>query len=205
VISPEALRPTIEALMKMDAAHDWHHILRVWRNAQAIAATEPGVDHEVLDPAVLLHDIGPKQPGQGNALVSADDLAPLLAPFAVSAAKLPILAQVINEHSFSRGWEASSLEAAILQDADRLDAIGAIGIARAFAVGGARQRPLYDPVDQTNSIQHFYDKLLHLQAGMNTTEGRRLAERRHALMEQFLSEFFAEWGQDQETGNVGVK
>lgn len=194
-LTPEALRPLVEPLMRTDAAHDWHHIVRVWQNALAIAATEPRTDHEILNPAALLHDLGEKLPGQSNALVTEEIIAPLLAPFEVSPPKLPIIVQAINEHSFSRGWPPSSLEAAIVQDADRLDALGAIGIARTFAVGGARQRPLYDPSDLTNSIQHFYNKLLTLKDRMNTAEGRRLAERRHAFMEQFLVEFYSEWGE----------
>lgn len=191
-LTPEALRPVIELLMTTDPAHDWHHVVRVWRLAQAIANTEPRVDHEVLDPAVLLHDIGTKQASGSNALVEVATIAPLLAPFGVPPAKLPAIAQAINEHSYSRGRRATSLEAAILQDADRL---GAIGIARVFAVGGARGRPLYDPDDPTSSIQHFYDKLLTLKDGMNTAEGRRLAGHRHAVMEQFLMEFYAEGGE----------
>ncbi|HBY94387.1 MAG TPA: metal-dependent phosphohydrolase [Chloroflexi bacterium] len=182
--------------MATDPAHDWHHVVRVWRLAQAIAATEPAVDHEILDPAVLLHDISPKQPGSSNALIEAATIVPLLAPFDVPPHKLPAITQAINEHSYSRGWRATSLESAILQDADRLDAIGAIGIARVFAVGGARGRPLYDPHDPTNSVEHFYDKLLRLKDGMNTAEGCRLAEHRHAVLEQFLLEFYAEWGED---------
>lgn len=193
-LDPGAIRPVLEAHMPTDAAHDWHHIVRVWRSAQAIAATEVGVDHEILDPAVLLHDLGEKLPGRGNALLAEAEIAPILAPFGVARAKLPAIVQAINEHSFTRGWAPGSIEAAILQDADRLDAIGAIGIARCFAVGGARRRPLYDPADSTNSVQHFYDKLLRLRDGMNTAEGRRMAEQRHAFMLGFLDQFFAEWG-----------
>ncbi|HYN88088.1 MAG TPA: HD domain-containing protein, partial [Ardenticatenaceae bacterium] len=172
-----------------------YHVARVWRSARAIAATEPDVDYEILDAAGLLHDIGEKQPGRGNALVDVETLAQLLAPFEVPPEKYARIVQAINEHSFSRGWAPGSIEAAILQDADRLDAIGAIGVARAFAVGGARGRPLYDPSDPTNSLQHFYDKLLKLKDRMNTAEGRRLAGRRHAFLEQFLAEFLREWGE----------
>lgn len=196
VLTPTSLRPVIEAVMRPDAAHDWHHIARVWRLARTIAATEPDVDDEILDPAVLLHDIGEKTPGRGNALVEAATVGPLLAPFGIPPHKLPAIVQAINEHSYSRGLAPSSIEAAILQDADRLDAMGAIGVARAFAVGGAKGRPLYRPDDSTSTIQHFYDKLLKLKDGMNTAEGRRLAERRHSFLEQFLSEFLAEWGDD---------
>lgn len=193
----EAVRPILDTAMTSDPAHDWHHVIRVWRLAQTIAATEQSVDHEILDPAVLLHDIGVKRPGRGNAPVEVATIARLLAPFDVPLQKIPAIAQAINEHSYSRGSRPTSLESAILQDADRLDAIGAIGIARAFAVGGARGRPLYDPTDPTNSIQHFYDKLLKLKDGMNTPEGRRLAEHRHAVLQQFLMEFYAEWGEEE--------
>ncbi len=179
--------------MTADAAHDWHHIERVFRNGLAIAATEPEADPIVLRAALLLHDVGEKRFGHGNALVTSEEVTDLLAPFEVPAEALPAIVTAINEHSFTRGARPSTLEAAIVQDADRLDAIGAIGVARAFAYGGANSRPLYDPDDLTNSIQHFHDKLFRLKERMNTREGRRLAEARHVFMEHFVAEFMQEW------------
>jgi uncharacterized protein len=192
-LTPNSLRPLVEARMTADAAHDWHHIERVFRNGLAIAATEPDVDPVVLRAALLLHDVGEKRFGHGNAVVTAEEVADLLAPFEVPAEALPAIVTAINEHSFTRGARPSTLEAAIVQDADRLDAIGAIGVARAFAYGGANSRPLYDPDDLTNSIQHFHDKLFRLKERMNTRDGRRLAEARHAFMERFVVEFMQEW------------
>lgn len=192
------LEARARAIMPTDSAHDWWHVRRVWRLAQQIARTEPSADLRVLQVAVFFHDVMPKRPEGGHAPVTADWLAEALAPLELPCALLERAANAINTHSFSRGLPPASLEGAILQDADRLDAMGAIGIARCFAYGGARGRPIYDPDDPTNSVQHFYDKLLRLRDGMHTAEGRRLAEERHAFMEQFLQQFWREWGEEQE-------
>lgn len=192
-LTPERLRPLVERRMTVDGAHDWHHIERVFRNGLAIAATEPTCHQGILRAALLLHDVGEKQFGQGNMVVDERLVGEILAPLNVPNDWLPAIVRAINDHSFTRGAVPSSLEAAIVQDADRLDAIGAIGIARAFAYGGAHQRPLYDPYDSTNSIQHFHDKLFTLRDRMNTAEGRRLAAERHAFMEEFVARFFREW------------
>ncbi len=190
---PDTLKPIVLAHMTTDAAHDWAHIARVYRNGMAIAATEPDVNVTVLRAALLLHDIGEKTIGKGNAVVAQATIAALLQPFEVNSAFYPAIVSAINEHSFTRGARPGTREAAIVQDADRLDAIGAIGIARCFAYGGANDRPLYDPADPTNSIQHFYDKLFTLRDKMNTAEGRRLANERHQVMEQYVAQFMREW------------
>ena len=192
-LTPATLRPLIAAQMAQDAAHDWFHIERVFHNGLAIAATEDGVEEVVLRAALLLHDLGEKQPQGGNAPVRPDTIAGILRPLGVPEASIPPILTAINEHSYSQGRRPRSLESAILQDADRLDAIGAIGIARAFAFGGARGRPLYDPDDPSSTVHHFHDKLLRLKDGMHTAEGRRLAERRHQHMQDFLAQFDAEW------------
>ncbi len=192
-LTPETVRPLVEARMSQDAAHDWYHIERVFRNGLAIAATEPDADPLVLRAALLLHDIGEKRFGEGNALVGQSVVGDILRQLALPEATWAAILTAINEHSFTRGAAPSTLEAAIVQDADRLDAIGAIGIARAFAYGGAHGRPLYDPHDRTNSIQHFHDKLFTLHDGMNTAEGSRLAEARHRYMEGFVARFMEEW------------
>lgn len=181
------LREIIDAHMTTDAAHDRSHIERVWEHARAIARTEPATDWQILQPAVFLHDIGDKIVGEGNELLDDATVAKLLEPVAVPAEKVPAITAAINAHSYSRGLAPPSLEAAILQDADRLDAIGAIGVARCFATGAIRDRTLYD------SAQHFYHKLLKLRDGMNTAEGRRLAEERHTFLETFLAQFWREW------------
>ncbi|MCB0076041.1 MAG: HD domain-containing protein [Anaerolineales bacterium] len=192
-LTPAAFQAQVEGRMTWDAAHDWFHIERVFAHGLAIAATEPSANAVVLRSALILHDLGAKQTGGGNALLSTAQIAPLLAPFGVDEALYGAVVAAINEHSFSRGLAPTSLEAAILQDADRLDAIGAIGIARAFAFGGACGLPLYDPQDQRSTIHHFYDKLLRLCEGMHTAEGQRLAALRHRVMQDFLNEFHAEW------------
>lgn len=178
--------------MTTDAAHDWSHIERVWEYARTIARTEPATDWQVLQPAVFLHDVGDKTFGEGDEVLEAETVARLLEPVAVPADTVPAITNAINAHSYSRGLEPPSLEAAILQDADRLDAMGAVGVARCFATGAARGRTLYD------SAQHFYDKLLKLRDGMNTAEGRRLAEERHTFLETFLAQFWREWPDDPE-------
>jgi uncharacterized protein len=192
-LTPDTLKPYILARMTTDVAHDWAHIERVYRNGMAIARTEPSVNQIVLKAALLLHDIGTKVFGKGNAVVEVNTIADLLAPFAVDQSLYPAIVTAMNEHSFTRGAPPSTLEAAIVQDADRLDAIGAIGIARCFAYGGAHDRALYDPQDKSNSIQHFYDKLFTLRDKMNTTEGKRLAEEKHQVMETFVAQFMREW------------
>jgi uncharacterized protein len=192
-LTPTALRPRVEPRMKIDAAHDWGHIERVFRCGMAIAATEPAADLLVLRAALVLHDLGEKKQGGGNRLVDVGEVGEILLPLAVLAPALARIVAAINEHSFTRGQQPATLEAAIVQDADRLDAIGAIGIGRTFAYGGALGRPLYDPDDPSSTIHHFYDKLLLLRGGMHTMEGRRLADARHAFMEQFLEHFLHEW------------
>ena len=192
-LTPEHLRPLVEARMTKDAAHDWHHIERVYRHGLAIVNTEATADEMVLRAALVLHDIGEKTIGRGNALVDEALIGDILGPLGVAKEKWPAIVTAINEHSFTRGAKPSTLEAAIVQDADRLDAIGAIGVARAFAYGGANDRPLYSPDDPTNTIQHFDDKLFRLRDLMNTTEGRRLADERHRFMEDFVTQFMQEW------------
>ncbi|MGB0383609.1 MAG: HD domain-containing protein [Ardenticatenaceae bacterium] len=192
-LTPEELRPFIEARMTKDAAHDWHHIERVYRNGLAIASTEPQADEVVLRAALVLHDVGAKTIERGNALVDEALVGEILGAFGVAEEKWPAIVTAVNEHSFTRGAKPSTLEAAIVQDADRLDAIGAIGVARAFAYGGANHRALYSPHDPSNTIQHFDDKLFKLRDLMNTTEGRRLADQRHRFMEHFVAEFMKEW------------
>jgi uncharacterized protein len=192
-LTPNTLRPLVEARMTKDAAHDWHHIERVYRNGLTIAATEAQAEQVVLRAALLLHDMGEKKIGHANALVDEQEVGEILAPLGVPKEKWPAIVSAINEHSFSRRAKASSLEAAIVQDADRLDAIGAIGIGRAFAYGGAHNRSLYDPDDPCNTIQHFYDKLFKLCQMMNTSEGRRLAHERHEFMLLFVRQFMQEW------------
>src|SRR5690606_1250922 len=119
-----------------------------------------------------------------------------LAQFSLAIEQVDHLCQIIEEQSFSaKKGPMPTLEGKIVQDADRLEALGAIGIARCFAYGGKKGRPIYDPesTDGQHSIQHFYDKLLKIKEVMNTETGKKLAEERHRFMEAFLEQFYKEW------------
>lgn len=189
-----------------DPAHDMAHIARVWANVQTIAAEEPAPDMELLRAACVFHDLVslPKDaPNRSDASrLSAEAARPLALACGLPEAKLDAMAHAIEAHSFSAGISPRTPEAEILQDADRLDALGAIGIARMFAVSGSLARPLYDtadpsargrPLDDTAfALDHFETKLLKLPATMRTETGRRLAETRAVYMRDFLSRLMRE-------------
>ena len=171
----------IKALLANDfGGHDADHSMRVYHNANMIAEKEPGCNRLIVSLAALLHD------ADDHKLFKTEnnENARAFLKKHMNAEQIEYICEVIIGISFSknRGVRPKTLEGKIVQDADRLDAIGAIGIARTFAFGGERRRPLSD------SVQHFYDKLLHLKSEMNTEEGMRIAEFRHDLMVQFLEE-----------------
>ena len=171
----------IETLFAHDyGGHDAQHSMRVYHNASLIADTEPACDRFIVSLAALLHDADDHKLFQTENNANARSF---LMRHQIDSVKIEDICAVINGISFSknRGNPPKTLEGKIVQDADRLDAMGAIGIARTFAFGGERKRPLSD------SIQHFYDKLLLLKGEMNTDEGKRLAETRHSFMEAFLN------------------
>lgn len=184
-----------------DAAHDVAHIRRVVTNARELAEKENG-QLEIIVPAAWLHDcvIVPKNSPQRSqaSRLSADQAGIWLRQSGYPEEYIPEIMHAIEAHSFSAQVETQSLEAKIVQDADRLDAIGAIGIARCFAVGGAMGVELYDasdpfaanrsPDESTNSVDHFFVKLLKLAHGMNTSAGREEAIRRTAFMYRYLEE-----------------
>lgn len=186
--------------------HDEQHSLRVWRNALLIASEEGG-DSTVIQLAALLHDAD-----DAKLFDTADTLAharDFLASCGVAPQTAEHVLACIRTVGFKGGHNAppATMEAAIVQDADRLDAIGAIGIARTFAYGGAKGRAIYDPDEKPQqfadsaayaaskgcSISHFYEKLLLLRGLMHTDAARRIADQRHAYMEGFLAQFYAEW------------
>lgn len=176
----------IDTLFANDfGGHDADHSKRVYRMAAAIADTEPACDRFVVLLAALLHDADDHKlfHTENNANARA-----FLAKHFVPEARVEAICQVINGISFSknRGQRPQTTEGKIVQDADRLDAMGAVGIARTFAFGGQHGRPLQ------NSVQHFYDKLLLLKDEMNTPEGKRLANARHNTMLTFLQELEAQ-------------
>ncbi|GAB4483513.1 MAG: HD domain-containing protein [Anaerolineales bacterium] len=188
--------------------HDWWHIYRVWQMARKIAMLEKA-DLTIVEMAALLHDLDDwklSPASSGEPLRAAAWLRQIGAAPAESEQILDIIRRV----SFKGAGVADdmpALEGQIVQDADRLDAIGAIGISRAFAYGGHAGRSLYDPAEapilhegfeqyqssRGHTINHFYEKLLLLKERMHTQSARQIAERRHAFMEEFLARFFEEW------------
>ena len=185
-LSKAAAAYVAELFAHAGGSHDIRHTLRVRRNALLIAAEEPDCDRELVELAALLHDVDDHKffRTENNANARA-----FLNRAGVPADRIERICGIIDGVSFSRGQRPADTEGKIVQDADRLDAIGAVGIARTFAFGGERQRPLED------SVQHFYDKLLRLKDLMNTETGRRLAQRRHAFLERFLEEYREETGE----------
>ena len=182
----------VRELLGTDAGgHGADHVLRVYRNTLQIAASEPDCDTELAELAALLHDVDdPKLfATEGNA-----NARTFLERENVPEERIEAVCEIINAVSFSanRGRRPETLEGKIVQDADRLDAMGAVGIARTFAYGGAHGRPMDE------SIQHFHDKLLHLKGLMNTKKGCELAESRHAYLEEFLKEYQAEENYERE-------
>ena len=182
----------IRALFQGNAdGHGYDHTLRVWRNAVEIAETEAGCDRETVSLAALLHD------ADDHKLFSTEnnENARRFLEGRVPPDKAEKICAVINTVSFSRnrGKRPDTPEGRIVQDADRLDAIGAVGIARTFAYGGKHGRTPED------SIAHFHEKLLLLKDMMNTEKAKTLAEERHTFMEAFLREWAAE------TGNAGTE
>lgn len=182
-----------------DASHDFQHIERVYQNALAILHTEPGADEEVVKIAVLLHDVSDKKYTD-----SKEQEEKLISELHMSEEKKQHIRDCIAQVSFNGGHEleATSIEAKIVRDADRLDAIGAVGIARTFAFGGAKGRKLYDEAEEartemseeeyrsknTASVTHFYEKLLLLKDLMTTEKGKQMAEDRHQFMVSFLDQ-----------------
>lgn len=184
-----------------DVAHDLEHVRRVVRNAQALAAAE-GARLEVVWPAAWLHDcvtVPKDSPLRAQASrLAADQAVKWLRSWGCPEALLPEIAHAIEAHSFSAGIAPRTPEARVLQDADRLEAIGAIGLARCLMLGGAMGRPLYAPEDpfcesrrpddSVSAVDHFYAKLLKLEATMQTASGRREARQRTGFLREFLAQ-----------------
>jgi uncharacterized protein len=197
-----SLRHCVQQRMQQDPAHDLAHLDRVWINAQTIAASLNNVNLRVLLGAAYLHDLInlPKDAPNRNtaSALSAKAAAPILRDLGYTPSEIDATGHAITAHSFSANIPPNSPEAEILRDADRLDALGAIGIARTFVVAGATARALYDPADpfacnralddQMWAIDHWQVKLLKLPDDMLTTKGREIAERRAGLMRDYLSQ-----------------
>jgi uncharacterized protein len=195
-------------LAEAEAGHDWSHIERVWKNAKKIAAKE-NVDLFTVELAALLHDIADSKFHDGNENIGPEKASAFLTSLNVDSEIIDHVEQIIRNISFKGGnfvRDFDSLELQVVQDADRLDAIGAIGIARTFHYGGFKNREIYNAsippqlnltkeeykVSTSPTINHFYEKLLLLRDRMHTETGKELANQRHLFMEEFLRNFYAE-------------
>ncbi|MEM1547409.1 MAG: HD domain-containing protein [Thermoproteota archaeon] len=178
-----------------EPGHDWLHAERVYRMCMKIREREGG-DPEVLAAAALLHDVGVQNEFEQNvdhSEESARIAGEILCEIGFSSDKIRRVQEAIRQHRFRNSVEATTLEAKILQDADRLDAIGAIGIARTFSYGGSRKIPMYsDDKNVASTLQHFHDKLLKIRSVLNTETAKAIAKERHEFMEVFLSRFLKE-------------
>ncbi|MCW3463564.1 HD domain-containing protein [Chitinophaga nivalis] len=198
-----------QELAGAEGGHDWWHIYRVWQLARHIAATET-VNLLVVELGALLHDIADAKFHNGDENIGPAKATAFLESLSVQPEIIAHVENIIRHISFKGGNHERvfySAELGVVQDADRLDAIGAIGIARAFNYGGFRNRALHDPAVTPNlqmtreeykkntapTITHFYEKLLLLKDRMNTDTGKTLAAERHAFMELFLERFYQEW------------
>ena len=206
-----------EALKEAEGGHDWFHIQRVFNNAKRIAKDEE-VDELVVSLGALLHDIADSKFHKGDETRGPRIAEDFLTSLDVAPQTISHVVNIIENISFKNSLDQNnnkkfkpSMELQVVQDADRLDAIGAIGIARAFNYGGFKNRALYDPeippqpqLDKETykkstapTINHFYEKLLLLKDKMNTETGKKLAEDRHQFMLRYLEEFYKECGEVQ--------
>ena len=176
--------------------HDWWHVYRVWNLAKHITEIEKA-DSFIVELAVLLHDLADYKFNDNDHDIGIKVSTKWLESQGVDSAYIEPILDCIRSCSFSSGHTPSTLEAQIVQDADRLEAIGAIGIARAFATGTYFKQIFFNPdlpkENQKTTIGHFYEKLLLLKDGMNTEAGKEIAFERHRYTEEFLVRFYAEW------------
>lgn len=205
----KTIRFVKETLAQAEGGHDWFHIERVYKNALLIAGSE-NCDLEIVQLGALLHDIADSKFHDGDETIGPKTARTFLESENVAPTTIDHVIAIIENISFKGGRverKFSSIELDIVQDADRLDAIGAIGIARTFNYGGFKNRTLHNPEIAPNlsmtkeeykkneapTINHFYEKLLLLKDKMNTETGKQIAQERHRYMEGFLEQFYAEW------------
>ena len=199
-----------ETLKNAESGHDWFHTLRVYNNARLIAKIE-SVDLYIVALGALLHDIADSKFHNGDDNIAPRVARKFLVQHNVDSFVINSVIDIINNISFNKSLETNnktnSIELDVVQDADRLDAIGAIGIARCFNYGGFKNRKLFDPSIKPNlkmskneyknstapTINHFYEKLLLLSDKMNTKTGKKIAKERHQFMTEYLDQFHAEW------------
>ena len=185
--------------------HDWYHIERVWKNAKKIAVHYPEANHLQIELAALLHDRYDHKIVD-NVEEAKDEVSELLVKYGLTKDLIENILYSIDAVGFRNGknpLQPITIEDKIVQDSDRLDAIGAIAIARTFVYSGANQRPIYtgEPQDvlekahdlEDTAIGHFYEKLLTLSDTLHTPEARKIAKGRHEFMKDYLTQFFAEW------------
>ena len=210
----ELIRKTIafvkNELATAEGGHDWFHIERVYKNALLLSKNEM-VDELIVSLTALLHDIADSKFHNGDESIGPKKASEFLSKLNVDKGIIQQVVEIISGTSFKNSIDGKtqerSIEFQVVQDADRLDAIGAIGIARCFNYGGFKNRKLYDPEIAPNlnmtkeeykksdapTINHFYEKLLLLKDKMNTKTGKQIAEERHSFMEGYLKQFYAEW------------
>lgn len=197
----DLLKDAVKKRIENDSAHDFDHIMRVYKNAQQICKKEKANEKLVLS-AVLLHDLisYPKSDKRSkmSSIESAKKSKSILKKYDFSNEEIAIISNAISDHSFSQNKIPTSIEGKILQDADRLDALGAIGIARVFATGGSLKRPFYNPNDpfckqrtpddSIWTVDHFFKKLFKLESLMNTKSGKIEAKKRTIVLKDFLKQ-----------------
>ena len=207
MIINDTMRMVREKLLNEGSGHDWYHIERVWKMAVTLAEEEQA-NRFVVELAALLHDLIDDKL-VSNKEDAIQEVMYWLDGVGVSSKDSEKVLEIIDSISFKGGntRKLETIEAQVVQDADRLDAIGAIGIARCFAYAGSVGHLLFDPElsvredmtekeyrkGKTSAVHHFYEKLLKLKDLMNTDAARRIAEERHAFMEEYLTQFFNEW------------
>lgn len=199
-----------KTLANAEGGHDWWHIYRVWNTSKQISKTE-NVNIFVVELGALLHDIADSKFNNGDETIGPKIAKEFLESQNLDSAIIVHVEAIINNISFKGGKEIQKFKSAeldVIQDADRLDALGAIGIARTFNYGGFKNREIFNPeippsLNMTKeeyknntapTINHFYEKLLLLKDRMNTETGKRIAEERHKFMEEYLNQFYKEWG-----------
>lgn len=199
-----------EHLANAEVGHDWWHIERVWKNAKRIAEGE-NVDTLIVELGALLHDIADQKFHNGDEEIGPQTARTFLEGNGLNEDTVDHVENIVRHISYKNslvGDQWMSPELAVVQDADRLDALGAIGVARTFTYGGYKGRVLHDPTIAPNmdmsvdeykksgsqtTLNHFYEKLFKLKGLMNTETGKKLAEERHRFMEAYLEQFLAEW------------
>lgn len=201
-----------EMFMNEGTGHDWYHINRV-RNMAMYISNREGGNPEVIELAALLHDISDHKFNGGDFNKGGELAKQILIELHVNPSTIEAVSYIVNNVSFKRSGEKDvwdCIEGKIVQDADRLDAIGAIGIARTFAYGGKIGQPIYDPKvkpkvnqdvnsyvkERSHTINHFYEKLLLLEERMHTKTGKKIARERTMYMQNFLTQFYREWEGD---------